>query len=253
MNVIKQAVNRRTYQGGMSLIEILVVIAIIGILAGMLFPALQAAQKKAKIAQARKEMSDIKLAIENFKSQYSIWPLNGAARGAGAPDFTFGTYGFSGFAVNESALNPGLGYQTNNAAVMYILLAEANLEHNPNHANNPQKKVFLTAKIQSVNDVPGVGANFVYLDPWRNPYVITIDANYDETTQDAFYCRNSITQPLSGGANGLNNLVSKSGLATNDFVFRGGVMVWSMGPDGKADFNLKADDGVNKDNIIGWQ
>jgi len=30
-------------------------------------------------------------------------------------------------------------------------------------------------------------------------------------------------------------------------------MVWSLGPDGKADPNVKATQGVNKDNVLSWQ
>jgi len=251
---MKQTAKRGAYQQGMTLIEVLVVIAIIGILAGILFPALATAQKKARIAKARKEMSDIKLAIESFKMQYSIWPMTSAARTAGVPDFTYGTYNIGSYAANESDVNPGLGYQANNSELMFILMNEVHPTYNPNYANNPQKKVFLNPpRDNQVDGGPGVGPSRIFLDPWLSPYIITIDANYDGTTQDPFYCRNSITQPSTGGANGIYGLVSKSGLATNDFVFRGEVMIWSMGPDAKADFNTKADEGVNKDNILSWK
>ena len=33
----------------------------------------------------------------------------------------------------------------------------------------------------------------------------------------------------------------------------GTVTIWSFGPDGKADPSIKADQGVNKDNILSWQ
>lgn len=251
---MKQTAKRGAYQQGMTLIEVLVVIAIIGILAGMLFPALAAAKRKAQVAKARKEIQDMKLAIEAFKSQYSIWPMTSAARGAGVPDFTFGTYNIGAYAANESDLNPGIGYQSNNSELMFILMSEAHNTYNPNFANNPQKKVFLNPPRDNVADGgAGIGPSRIFLDPWLNPYIITVDANYDGTTQDPFYCRASITQPTTGGPNGIGGLVSKSGLSTNDFVFRGEVMIWSMGPDAKADYNTKADEGVNKDNILSWK
>jgi hypothetical protein len=37
---------------------------------------------------------------------------------------------------------------------------------------------------------PGVGTDLVYRDPWGNPYIITMDLNYDEMCKDAFYCVN---------------------------------------------------------------
>jgi hypothetical protein len=30
-------------------------------------------------------------------------------------------------------------------------------------------------------------------------------------------------------------------------------MIWSKGNDGQADRNLSAKDGVNRDNVLGWQ
>jgi hypothetical protein len=35
---------------------------------------------------------------------------------------------------------------------------------------------------------PGVGTDLVYRDPWGNPYIITLDLNYDEKARDACYC-----------------------------------------------------------------
>jgi hypothetical protein len=39
----------------------------------------------------------------------------------------------------------------------------------------------------------------------------------------------------------------------DSFRFNGGVMVWSLGPDKKADFNVKANVGVNRDNVLTWR
>ena len=37
----------------------------------------------------------------------------------------------------------------------------------------------------------------VYRDPWGNPYIITMDLNYDEQCQDAFYCQQAVSQNLN--------------------------------------------------------
>ena len=98
----------------------------------------------------------------------------------------------------------------------------------------------------------------MYRDPWGNPYLISMDLNYDDQCQDAFYCKQSVSWNSSSGSatagyNGLNSpgVTAKSG--PNHFQFHGKVMVWSVGPDGKADTGVTAITGVNKDNILSWQ
>ena len=52
---------------------------------------------------------------------------------------------------------------------------------------NPQRISFLNAKLTGDVTSPGVGTDYVYRDPWGNPYIITLDANYDAArAQDVF-------------------------------------------------------------------
>ena len=44
-------------------------------------------------------------------------------------------------------------------------------------------KVFLNATMSGDPTLPGVGPDLVYRDPWGNPYIITMDLNYDEQVQ----------------------------------------------------------------------
>ncbi len=112
--------------------------------------------------------------------------------------------------------------------------------------------------------LPGVGNDLVYRDPWGNPYVITMDLNYDEQCQDAFYCLTAVssTSPSSNPTSGINGLINPDGTA-NNYRYHGKVMVWSAGPDGQIDptayqpptgpLQGSANSGVNKDNILSWQ
>ena len=84
--------------------------------------------------------------------------------------------------------------------------------------------------------------------------------NYDDYTVDWMYGKSQVGQDNSSGNGkmGLNGLVfvpNNYQLPGSPFTFgvRASVMVWSMGPDGKADPNQKANQGVNKDNILSWR
>ena len=44
---------------------------------------------------------------------------------------------------------------------------------------------------------PGVGPDGVYRDPWGNPYIITIDLNYDDKARDAFYRNPTVSADLT--------------------------------------------------------
>ena len=63
---------------GFTLIELLTVIAIIGIMAGMLFPAINAVRRKSKIATSQSTFSQWCTAVNRYKSVYGFYPNIGA-------------------------------------------------------------------------------------------------------------------------------------------------------------------------------
>jgi prepilin-type N-terminal cleavage/methylation domain-containing protein len=226
---------------GFTLIELLVVIAMISILAALLLPALANAKQVTRKKIAKVEMTQMIAAIAEYSFEYHRMPASKMAVGsltASCPDFTFGTCLPDGTLVNGkyprivSTGNTG-SYQNCNAELMAIL-CNFDQSANSNSLCNPRKIQFFKPQFAKGADLPGLGPDGIFRDPWGNPYIVTLDINADDICQDGFY------YPLTKGINTV--LVPNSAVA------------WSLGPDGQAklDRHLGPKGGVNKDNILSW-
>jgi type II secretory pathway pseudopilin PulG len=257
-------------------VELLTVIAIIGILAAMLLPVLATIKKHAQIMKAKAEISDLVNAIQSYDQAYGRFPVSGFAQSvAGSPGPNKENYDFTYGGTFQTPAGPlaigtpvGGGNVLSNSEVVAILMDFTNYPItgyptiNTNHVYNPQQTKFLTPKMSGWDPTQpgpppaGVDNNFVFRDPWGNPYLISMDLNYDDQCQDSFYCLKSVAQnpPATSASTGFYGLNAPAGTPVADnFQYHGKVMVWSAGPDGKVDRNSAANAGFNKDNILSWQ
>lgn len=144
---------------GFTLVELLVVISIIAILAGILLPAVIGAFKKASDAQARTEVKSIEVALKQYYTEYGKFPL-----GNGQADKVYGT-GDSDLDGNRlliSILRHDRSYPSYNSAWTTL---------------NPRGITFLEASEDSLKNDAGQ-KTYDYFDPWGNQYRIVYDANF---------------------------------------------------------------------------
>lgn len=237
-----------------SLLRIVILLGFAGILFGLVFPVLSLRHPgPARMAKARIEISVLVQAIRQYEVAYGHLPTPMQLRSDSVPDFTFGTLGMQ----TRTAIINGKGSDANNAELVAILCDQTHFGNgktteNRDHALNPQRHRFLIPPFVRNTASPGVGMDGVYRDPWGNPYIITLDLNHDGRCRDAFYRLASVSG-LGAGTNGLFGLTRFSSATSPDaFEAQVPVMVWSLGPDGKAHPSRRADEGVNKDTILSW-
>ena len=128
-----------------TLIELLIVIAIIGILMSLLFPAVNSAIDAAKKASAQNDVTQIATAITAYNTEYGKLPSNGSE---------------TGVPVDQVLCDTLSGASTSST-------------------NNPRQIVFL--EIQAWKKGKGGTNGGFYLDPWGGKYMVAMDVNYDNT------------------------------------------------------------------------
>lgn len=211
-----------------TLVELLIVIAIIIILAAILIPTLSSAMEKAEITKGKTEITTLVNAIKQYESTYGVMPIPDDNKYKNTED--------------DVPLDDDKNTPSKNAYKWLILMLQAQTIDDNNNQTlkhfgtsnkyNPRKIAFL-----DISDTkPGI-----LQDPWENNYKIIFDSDYN----------GKITTKNSGATSTKpNETIWGIDTSPTGFAFNFGVVVWSMGPDGKANNTASKKD--NKDNIYSF-
>jgi len=71
----------RGREGAFTLIEVLVVIAVVGLLVALLIPAAQSAREAARRAQCANNLRQLGLALNSFAKDHGVFPLGNSLEG----------------------------------------------------------------------------------------------------------------------------------------------------------------------------
>lgn len=173
---MKKTSSPRAGASGFTLIELLTVIAIIAILMGLLFPAVNAVKEAARKAQAKNDCTGIVAAVKQYYAEYGKYPPITIDEAKPSTDDLI---------LGDPVLDKR---KDSNNRLFDILRAIPRDETNKNNVNNPRKVIFFEGK--AVSDPVAPRGGFVekggektnlgcYFDPWGKQYNVIIDTNYD--------------------------------------------------------------------------
>lgn len=145
---------------GFSLIEILTVLVIIAVLAGMILPAISLVRTAGKKSASRATVNQLSLALRSYYEEYGKWPND--------TDTT-------------KAPNAKLDPDEINGLVQILSGINANLKSSAGSpSGNPRGIRFMEFKAADIFLV-SAGVTNIY-DPWQRPYQICLDGDEDGTT-----------------------------------------------------------------------
>lgn len=147
------------WRSAFTLIELLIVIAIIGILMALMFPAVGGVMEAARRAKAKNDVVQLAIAVKAYLTEYGKLPTTVVS--------------------SDDGQEAGQGwFQNNNDDVVRVLMGEDfnNL--------NPRKIVFFEGRPAKGGPAPkdGVAGNKFY-DPWGGLYGIKMDTSYNNALE----------------------------------------------------------------------
>jgi prepilin-type N-terminal cleavage/methylation domain-containing protein len=155
---VKKKILNLQRSGAFTLLELMVVIAIVVVLAGLLFPAAQSVLDRAKKVQAKNDLTQIVTAANAFYTEYGRYPTDQTTDAAA-------TYGGS----------------TSSKVLFDELRAKT-------ASFNARQIIFISPPEDSTQTRPKgkIGSDGQFHDPWGTAYSVRMDANYDNNVDNAY-------------------------------------------------------------------
>ena len=221
--------SRQSKAAAFTLLELLVVISIIAVLAGILLPVTGAVMENAKKTEAKSTVMQVLTAIKSFQTDYGVYPNPDAVN-------TDVTWLGSG---NEKLFNILRATDTVTGSVntRRVVYFEGRDVKNP----KAPKGGFATQSATNIVGKQSVMVNTgALVDPWGAGFMVRCDVGYTD----------AVVHPYSDDGASANDATGDSG------VIRTGVVAWSYGKDG-----LKGNNGsvgtapgyTIGDDVVSWQ
>jgi prepilin-type N-terminal cleavage/methylation domain-containing protein len=142
----------RSGQAGFTLVELLVVISIVGLLAGLMTVAIPRAMEAGKKAKVKGELTAIVAAVKAYKQEYGRWPVAKSQMDSVADEYN----SWYGPPTTESESKD----------LMRILSGDMTVQKD-GQTMNPKGVRFLE----------GAKTDGTFQDPWGNQYCVKMDTN----------------------------------------------------------------------------
>jgi prepilin-type N-terminal cleavage/methylation domain-containing protein len=159
-------------QTAFTLLELLIVIGIITVLLGFIFPVFQDAQDRAKKVQAKNDLTQVVTAVSAFYMEYGRYPTD---------------------QTMDSAATYGAGATSSKFVFDELRAKTATL--------NTRQIVFISPPEDSSQASPKgkIGSDGQFHDPWSTAYALRIDADYDNQVANPYGTNGAGPDPIRQG------------------------------------------------------